>query len=213
MKDMKESLTSTRKPDITHVRSCMMTYIARTCEYGSAKGYERANYQRSAGETMRDNFLRFRAYQRASLSHKLKILDAMEAHQANDPKLEDVEGMKRAVYCADTDAPPWAEFPASGLPHICGDMASNMMALQQAVDCGLLPEDPGTPWAVTPNQDFIASGPDLEKGRVAAATAYAQRVVDAACAVVTGESNHEQFEMQGILSWQPDFAPMGGGER
>src|SRR6185312_9875139 len=102
LKDMKEGLSSTRKPDITHVRSCFMVYTARPCSYGSVK-YERANFARPVavlGYTStptREDFERYRAYLRACLSHVVKVLDAMELHQATDPRLVDVEGMKRAA--------------------------------------------------------------------------------------------------------------------
>jgi hypothetical protein len=40
----------------------------------------------------------------------------------------------------------YARDPESGLPHACGAAASLGMALQQAVDAGLMPEDPGITW-------------------------------------------------------------------
>lgn len=146
MKDMKEALTSNRKPDITHMRTSAMVYHARTCEYGTAKGYERANYQRPTQSVAAD-FLRLRAYLRASVSHAMATLDSMERHQATDPQLKNEEGMRRAAYCADTDVTPGAPVGASGLPHVCGSLASLVMAIEQAVQCGLLPKDPGQPWA------------------------------------------------------------------
>jgi hypothetical protein len=155
MKDMKEGLTSARKADITHVRGPFLVYIARPCEYGGDK-YERANYLRPASsdapgspEAIRAAFLRFRKYLRADLSHTIATLDAMERHEAGDPKLVDVEGMKRAAYAVDTDAQPGAKVGASLLPHVAHGAASKMMAVVQAVDSGLLPADPGTPWRDT----------------------------------------------------------------
>lgn len=152
MKDMKEGLSSARKADITHVRTPFLVYTARPCEYGSDK-YERGNFLRPASgdpagsvEAMRAAFQRFRSYLRADLAHTLATLDAMEKHLAGDPKLEDVEGMKRAAYAADTDVTPGAKVGASKLPHIAHGCASKMMAITQAVDAGLLPDDPGTPW-------------------------------------------------------------------
>lgn len=152
MKDLKEGLSSARKADITHVRKATMVYIARPCEYGSVK-YERANFLRPAapvagGAPIAADFVRFRAYLRAMISHAQDTLDAMELHQAGDPNLLDVEGMKRAAYAADLDETPGAKVGASRLPHVAHALATGNMAVTQAVNAGLLPADPGTPWTV-----------------------------------------------------------------
>lgn len=148
MKDMKAALGNASKPDITHVRTQFMTYIARACEYGSAK-YERGNYLRQCGDGgTKANFYRFSQYLRSAWSHIGKTLDAMELHLANDPNLEDVEGMRIAMYAADTDETPGAKVGASLLPHVAHGAAGFMMAVVQAVVWGDLPEDPGQTWAV-----------------------------------------------------------------
>lgn len=156
LKDVKEALGSARKPDITHLRSAFATYVSRPCEYGCDK-YERANYLRATGEGAHEqptgtDFERFRSYLRAMISHGLLVLDAMERHQANDPQLLDVDGMKRAAYAVDTDMKPGQKIGASLLPHVAMCGSSMMMAIEQAVDCGLLPRDPGTPWRDVPAQ-------------------------------------------------------------
>lgn len=150
LKDMKEGLSSSRKPDLTHIRYAFATYTARPCEYGCDK-YERANFLRATGngphsEPTAADFERMRKYLRAMVSHGLLVLDSMERHQANDPKLVDVEGMKRAAYAVDTDEDVTGKVGPSLLPHIAMCGSSLMMAIEQAVDCGLLPRDPGTPW-------------------------------------------------------------------
>lgn len=150
LKDMKASLSSSYKPDITHVRSAFLAYTARPSEYGEDK-YERANYQRSvapegsAGPTAAD-VKRFRAYLRAAAGHIFQVLDALEKHQANDPNFEDVEGFKKAAYAIDTDTKVGDKVGPSLLPHVAPACASLNMAITQAVNCGLLPADPGTPW-------------------------------------------------------------------
>lgn len=147
MQDMKAALGNGSKPDLTHVRTAIMTYIARACEYGSAK-YQRANYMRPVGDnTPRDNFVRFRAYLRSAQSHIAKTLDAMEAHQSTDPDLVDVAGMRRAAYSADMDETPGTAVGASMLPHVAHAAAGLMMSIVQATLYGLLPDDPGQPWA------------------------------------------------------------------
>ena len=148
LKDLKEGLSSSRKPDITHVRLPFMIYTARACELGDVK-YERSNFLRRVSdgpEPTAEDFKRFRAYLRACASHLFHTLDAMERHQAQDPNLEDIEGMKRAAFAPDTDVSPGGKVGASGLPHVSPACSSLMMAITQAVDCGLLPADPGRPW-------------------------------------------------------------------
>jgi hypothetical protein len=152
MKDMKEGLTSSRKADTTHVRKSIKVYIARACEWGSVK-YERGNFLRPVGdrtnivEATRADFLRHRGYLRAAQDHIADGLDSMERHLALDPRLEDVEGMRRAAYAEDTDAKPGCPHGHSGLPHVAPAAASLMMAIEQATYYGLLPADPGQPWA------------------------------------------------------------------
>lgn len=152
MKDLKEALGNARKPDITHVRKAILDYIARACEYGDDK-YERANYLRSTTGGTAADFVRFRAYLRAAVSHIVDVLDSMESHQANDPRLEDVTGMIAACSCADTDQS--GRFPASELPHVALASASLMMAICQAIPTGLLPRDPGKPWATNDHESYV----------------------------------------------------------
>ncbi len=147
MKDMKAALGNNSKPDITHVRTAIEVYIARACEYGSAK-YERGNYMRlpEGGDNVRDHFIRFGGYLRSVKSHVNKTLDSTERHLANDPELLDEDGMKAAAFAPDPDATEGAPVGASGLPHVAHASAALMMAIVQATMYGLLPEDPGQPW-------------------------------------------------------------------
>lgn len=144
MKDVKESLGDVRKPDITHVRTPLLVYCARACEYGDAK-YERGNYLRRTDDLVED-FKRLRAYLRAAASHILLALDSMEAYQASDPMFTDTLALVQAAYAPDNDAKPGCPVGSSGLPHLCGAAASVMMAITQAVQARLLPADPGRPW-------------------------------------------------------------------
>lgn len=148
MKDLKAALNSGIKPDISHVRTPLMVYTARACEYGNDK-YQRANYARPAGTTA-DDFRRLRTYLRAAVGHIIATLDAMEMHQSLDPDLENAEGMKAAAYAPDLDATPGAKVGASCLPHVAHAAASMNMALTQATMYGLLPADPGQPWKSVP---------------------------------------------------------------
>lgn len=143
-KDMKEGLSSSRKADITHMRTPFLVHGSRACEYGNDK-YYRANYARPMG-TIQEDFERLRQYLAAAARHIFVTLDEMEYHQAIDPNLEDIEGMKKACYAEDTDAKPGCPTGPSGLPHLCGAVASLNLAITQATRAGLLPADPGTPW-------------------------------------------------------------------
>jgi hypothetical protein len=151
LRDIKEALGNARKAGFSHVRSALKRYVARACEWGTFR-YVRSNYLRPANDAPRDSveavraeFNRHRTYLEAADRHLTGILDKMELHQATDPDLVDIEGMRRAVYAADTDVDPKTGV-ASGLPHACGLAASINMAITQATTYGLLPEDPGQPW-------------------------------------------------------------------
>lgn len=162
--DLKEALSSGRKPDVTHLRRSLAVYLGRACEYGDDK-YERANYARPTGSTAED-FARLRAYLGAALRHLLAWLDSLEHHQAGDPFLEDEAGMRAAAYAPDTDDSP--KFPASQLPHGAHLAASIMMAIEQATAAGLIPVDPGRPWdaAVQRRQklrQFMAGETELDR--------------------------------------------------
>lgn len=184
--DLKEALSSHRKPDITHVRTPLLNYTARGCEYGDDV-YVRANYLRPiasegyTGTPTAEDFKRCRAYMRAMLSHGFKVIDAMERHQSTDPELRDVEGMKRAVFAADEDASETATRKGVGpsfLPHLAHLASSLNMVLAQAVACGLLPADPGRTWksvpalAADPRPIPVPEGQrDIARDAVAAAVA------------------------------------------
>lgn len=201
--DMKEALASGRKPDITHVRKPLMVYTARGCEYGDqTQGgkYERSNYLRPAGvagvSTTRDDFIRLRGYLRAAVGHLVDVLDAMERHQALDPYLLDVAGMKAAAFAIDMDAKPGCPVGPSKLPHLCGGAASLNMAITQAVTYGLLPADPGQPWRGTPAQGELPLGVraftatrDIERGEF-----------------VTDKDVRPRFE---VIEWDGEGNPWG----
>lgn len=169
-KDMKESLGSGRKADLTHARQALLIYIARACEYGCAK-YQRANFLRPVDGGPAADFRRLRAYVAAGLRHLTAMLEAMEAHEACDPELLDIAGMKRAAYCEDTDEDTTGKVGPSGLPHLAGACASLNMATAQAARYGLLPADPGQPWTKNRSQlDFTHATVTATVGHDAGAT-------------------------------------------
>lgn len=149
LQDIKANLGSSKKPDLTHVRYGFQVYTARAAMYGDRK-YCRANFIRPTSGAVHTtptaaDFNRFTEYLRANISHVQQLVDAMEHHRAGDPDLVDVEGMKRAAYAADTD-PGNEKVGPSFLPHIALACASLMISITQAIDCGLLPRDPGATW-------------------------------------------------------------------
>lgn len=141
--DAKAALNSGIKPDITHTSVALETYNSRNSEYGAIK-YEPSNYLRpTAGH--KEDFLRLLAYLAAAKRHLNKTVLSMRRHMSQDPELQDWAGMQTAAFAIDTD-PGNDKVGPSKLPHLGGTVASLNMGLQQAVDCGLLPEDPGQPW-------------------------------------------------------------------
>ena len=154
MKDLKASLGNGIKPPISHVRGPMKTYIARGCDYGTAKYMVRANFLRPAGVPgIRGAFIRLGEYIESVDRHVTAFQDAMERHLSLDPELSDVEGMKTAAYAAD-DSPGNDKVGPSLLPHLAHAAAALNMAITQAVYAGLLPEDPGQPWTVIQKIDL-----------------------------------------------------------
>jgi len=132
--DMKEGLTN-GKPQLSQLPQVGLVYTARAFEYGcSPTKYERGNYLRPTVDTLAD-FDRLLSYLDALLRHATKVTTEMNrARGCTDQTDAD---LKAAAMCIDKE---------SGLPHLCGMMASGMMAIQQAADAGLIPADPGRPW-------------------------------------------------------------------
>lgn len=154
LKDLKEGLANRRKPDTTHVRRHFRVYTARGGELGDDK-YERGNYLRPTGgvphaEPTPADVVRFRDYVRAAVDHISAPLDALERVLALHPKFRTatVAQLRAAAFCPDTDVTPGSKLgdAPSMLAHIALGCSSLMMAIEQAVDCGLLPADPGATW-------------------------------------------------------------------
>ncbi len=145
LKDMKAALGNFTKADTTHVRMGIKRFIARVCTYGSIK-YERANYLRPVGDSVAD-FRRFRAYLRAAQDHIGETLDLMESLQSSVEDLSEIPFSELAAACYAADTSPGNDkVGPSYLPHVAHAAASLMMGIQQAIDAGLLPKDPGPAW-------------------------------------------------------------------
>lgn len=144
LKDMKAALGTYVKADTSHVRMGIKRFIGRVCTYGSIK-YQRANFLRPLGKTPKADFERFRAYLRAAQDHIGETLDVMEKLEASNPDLNNLRDLALACYAADT-SPGNEHVGPSNLPHVAHAAASLMMGIQQAIDAGLLPKDPGPAW-------------------------------------------------------------------
>jgi len=132
--DMKEGLTN-GKPQLSQLPQAGLIYTARAFEYGcSPTKYERGNYLRPTVDTLAD-FDRLLSYIDALLRHATKLTTEMNRARGCTDQTE--ADLKAAAMYIDKE---------SGLPHLCGMMASGMMAIQQAADAGLIPADPGRPW-------------------------------------------------------------------
>lgn len=130
--DMKAGLIN-GKPQLSQFPLAAMIYATRAFEYGNSK-YERGNYLRPTVDTLAD-FDRLLAYIDAGLRHLTKV--TLEMNRVRGcTEMSKVDLMAGAI-CTDLE---------SGLPHLCGAITSIAMGIQQAVDAGLIPADPGRPW-------------------------------------------------------------------
>lgn len=132
--DMKEGLTG-GKPMLSELPYAALVYAARGFEYGHSPGkYERGNYLRPTVDVLAD-FHRMQFYLDAVLRHVTKLTTEMNRALGCGDKTE--AELKAAAMTMDVE---------SGLSHLTGMLANGMMAVQQAVDAGLICADPGQPW-------------------------------------------------------------------
>lgn len=130
--DMKEGLRG-GKPALSHMPLGALTWAARVFQYGSQK-YERGNYLRPQVDKRAD-FDRLEAYIDAALRHILAVTTEMEWMRGNT----DLDQGYQLLIGAYQDS-------ESKLPHLAHALCSLMMAIQQGINAGILPADPGKPW-------------------------------------------------------------------
>jgi hypothetical protein len=123
-----------KKPQLSQVPIGAMTWIARAMQYGCSK-YERGNYLRPQVDKVAD-LDRLSAYIDAGLRHIYAVTTEIEWMRGNT----DLSGPHTLI-----GAYPDVE---SKLPHLAHALCSLVMAVQQGINAGILPEDPGTPWEV-----------------------------------------------------------------
>lgn len=142
MSDMKHGLTTAR-PKLTILGKRAQVYMARAMEFGADK-YARGNYHGPPPEGVTPTE-RYLGYLDAALRHITEIAQAITMVMGQEPEFEVGPGA-----CGIVDAVSSGKFPASQLPHIAHALASLMIAVEVGVNDGLLPEDPGQPWASDP---------------------------------------------------------------
>jgi hypothetical protein len=122
-----------KKPPVSDIPPAALTYMARGFQYGMDK-YKRGNYLRPAPEGMSDAE-RLLEYIAAIQRHAGAWADSIIRHLGGGRNA--VASLQEACYAADGE---------SKQPHAAHLGASFAMAVQQAVDAGLMPADAGTPW-------------------------------------------------------------------
>jgi hypothetical protein len=142
MADMKPG-TGGPKPQLSQIPKASQVYTARGLEYGTDK-YIRANHYGAAAPAPANvpapaSVVRVLGYIDAAKRHLTEVSDAIQRAMGTGGDVE------AAVCTRDMDAT--GGFPASGLPDFCGAAASVALAISCAVNDGLLPADPGRPWA------------------------------------------------------------------
>jgi hypothetical protein len=155
--DMKHGLTSSR-PKLSILGRRSMIHQSRGNGYGADK-YARGNYHGPAPEGVTPE-ARVMGYVDAAMRHLTAISDAYN-HAVG------TGGDARAAIAL-PDLESSGGFPASGLPHLSHVLAGIGIAIECAVDDGLLPEDPGEPWKAGAEDSLPQKDdPAAERARVA----------------------------------------------
>lgn len=122
-----------KKPQVAYMSPAALNYMARGHQYGAEK-YAMGNYLRAAPEGTTD-LMRLFEYYSALIRHAAAGCDSIIRFLGEGRNAVGTEA--RAAFAKDLE---------SGLPALCHIGATYSMMVQQAVDAGLLPFDPGTPW-------------------------------------------------------------------
>lgn len=122
------------KPPLSHTPLALEIYVARAHQFGGDKYGQVGNYLTPPPEGVED-VERLLEYISACRRHLSRWSLSIIRYLGDGKGCAD--SLREACYAVDKD---------SGLPHACGAAASLGMALQQAVDAGLMPEDPGVTW-------------------------------------------------------------------
>ena len=161
--DMKAGLTSSR-PKMSIIGRHAAVYDVRGKEYGADK-YARGNYHGPPPDGVTPE-ARVIGYLDALIRHATAIT------QAYNEALGTGGDTRAAIAVADLEAS--GGFPASGLPHLAHLAAGIDIAIECAVQDGLVPADPGQPWKISSagtagREDSLAQkdDPAAERARVA----------------------------------------------
>ncbi len=129
--DMKAGSSGIKSP-VYYISPAMEIYGGRAHQYGEEK-YAKGNYLRPQ-------------LQGTDLDRMLDYIAATKRHlsAAADSIIRYIGKGRNAQ--GDANKAAFAPDKESKLPHLAHAVASLSMLLQQAVDSGLLPEDPGVTW-------------------------------------------------------------------
>jgi hypothetical protein len=127
--DMKAGVRGVKAP-LYQLPLAPLVWASRAFQYGATK-YADGNYLRSpAAGTDEERLL---DYLSAAARHLFAWVTEIQRMRGGAPT---ARNRQEALYAPDE----------SGLPHGAHLLASLLMAVQQAVEAGLLPEDPGVTW-------------------------------------------------------------------
>jgi hypothetical protein len=139
-RDLKAGLTGT-KPQLAQLPFEALVYPCRALEYGGLPKpfgkYQLGNYHRPAPDNI-DPAERVLGYLSAMLRHGGRVVSAVT-------RAKGVGGDVKAAF-ASRDDDHDGKFPPSMLPDLAGMAASALLAIQTAINDGLIPADPGRPW-------------------------------------------------------------------
>jgi hypothetical protein len=128
--DMKAGVRGVKAP-LYQLPIAPLQWASRAFHYGSEK-YQDGNYLRAPATGTDEE--RLLDYLSAAGRHLFQWATEIQRMRGAGRNGKDED---QAIYAADSE---------SGLPHGCHALASLCMAIQQAVDAGLVPEDPGITW-------------------------------------------------------------------
>lgn len=158
--DMKHGLGGTR-PQMSILPRSGLIYGGRAIEYGADK-YSRGNYHGPAPAKLGEDAeaKRLLGYIDATMRHLTRVSDAINRALGT--------GGDIAAACATVDSEASGGFPASNLPDLAHALASLLIGVSCGVDDGLLPADPGQPWAQSGEAGLPQKeNPAAERARVA----------------------------------------------
>jgi hypothetical protein len=138
--DMKAGLTTDARAKLSILPRIGLIYACRAIEYGADK-YARGNYHGPPPAALGKDAgaKRLLGYIDATMRHLTRVSDALNRALGTGGDL--------VAAAATVDDDGGGKFAPSMLPDLAHALASLVIGVSCAVDDGLLPADPGQPWA------------------------------------------------------------------